>query len=66
MAPASTMNAALTGISATADSRLASDMSAFTAGRSPSAACRLIRGMIAVSTETPRMPYGVWNSRFAQ
>jgi len=48
--------ATATGISAMVDSRLASDASFFTASMSPAAACRLIRGIIAVSTETPRMP----------
>ena len=48
--------AAATGNNATADSRLARDMSDLTPAMSPAAACRLIRGMIAVRMETPRMP----------
>jgi len=28
----------------------------------PAAACRLIRGMIAVRIDTPTIPYGNWNS----
>ena len=56
--PASAIIAALTGSRATADSRFATDMSVLTLSIWPAAACRLIRGMIAVSRETPRIPYG--------
>ena len=55
-APASTMIPAAIGVSATIDSRFASDASSFISANCPAAACRLILGMIAVRIETPMIP----------
>ena len=56
------VSSALTGSSTTADSRVPSARSATTSAVRPSAAARLIRGISAVSSETPRTPYGTCSS----
>ena len=45
-----------------ASSRLPSERSATTSALRPSAAARLIRGISAVSRETPSTPYGTCSS----
>ncbi len=52
----------MTGMSAIIVRRVATDRSSTTAGVSSAAALRLSRGMIAVSTVTPRTPYGSCSS----
>ena len=46
----------------TDDSRVAAEKSLVSSRCEPAAACSLMRGSIAVITETPTIAYGSWNS----